>query len=577
MKKQRRINMLVFAVLITVALIWPAAACARGPAFGRPPAESSSKNPITAFDADNDGRISREEFPGPSDDFIRFDHNNDGYLEENEFPRQPPRHGKNLQGRKQKPDIEAAAAVLDISAAALREALGDPRQGPPDFTAAAEKLGVTEVNLMKALQMRKAGSGGIGNRKGIRNPSGNGNTDAKHESNADHRDQWIGLPYAVIDTGQTACYDEEGSVIACPVDNAACCGQDAQYQGIPPAYIDNGDGTVTDLGTGLMWVKDPGEKMTVAEAIAAGESFHLAGYDDWRLPTIKELYSLILFSGVDPGGVKGNGASGLTPFIDDDIFDFRYGDPAAGERIIDSQWATCTQYVGTTMNNQPTMFGINFADGRIKGYPVEGKTYFALYVRGNPAYGVNDFVDNGDGTVTDRATGLMWMKYDSGYFNVGDAGDGALNWSQALAFAENLEYAGHSDWRLPNAKELQSIVDYSRSPATTGTAAIDPVFQVTPITDEGGHVNYPFYWTSTTHAGEHNGEAGVYVAFGEALGWMQSSFGGYTLMDVHGAGAQRSDPKIGDPEDFPFGRGPQGDVIRIYNYVRCVRDISSFP
>jgi len=42
-------------------------------------------------------------------------------------------------------------------------------------------------------------------------------------------------------------------------------------------------------------------------------------------------------------------------------------------------------------------------------------------------------------------------------------------------------------------------------------------------------------------------------------------------MDVHGAGSQRSDPKSGDPSRFPYGRGPQGDVIRIYNFVRCVR------
>jgi hypothetical protein len=45
----------------------------------------------------------------------------------------------------------------------------------------------------------------------------------------------------------------------------------------------------------------------------------------------------------------------------------------------------------------------------------------------------------------------------------------------------------------------------------------------------------------------------------------------YQFEDVHGAGAQRSDPKAGDPAMFPHGRGPQGDVIRIYNYVRLVR------
>jgi len=42
---------------------------------------------------------------------------------------------------------------------------------------------------------------------------------------------------------------------------------------------------------------------------------------------------------------------------------------------------------------------------------------------------------------------------------------------------------------------------------------------------------------------------------------------------VHGAGAQRSDPKMGDPADFPSGHGPQGDAIRIYNFVRLVRNV----
>ena len=116
------------------------------------------------------------------------------------------------------------------------------------------------------------------------------------------------------------------------------------------------------------------------------------------------------------------------------------------------------------------MFGVNFADGRIKGYGLRDprgrgeKTFYVLYVRGNPKYGQNDFDDNGDGTVTDRATGLTWMKRDSGHLGAGPKGDGAMTWEQALAWAEGLEHAGHSDWRLPNAKELQSIVDYTRSP-----------------------------------------------------------------------------------------------------------------
>ena len=46
-------------------------------------------------------------------------------------------------------------------------------------------------------------------------------------------------------------------------------------------------------------------------------------------------------------------------------------------------------------------------------------------------------------------------------------------------------------------------------------------------------------------------------------------------LDVHGAGAQRSDPKVGDPADYPTGHGPQGDAIRIYNMVRLVRSVDS--
>jgi len=48
--------------------------------------------------------------------------------------------------------------------------------------------------------------------------------------------------------------------------------------------------------------------------------------------------------------------------------------------------------------------------------------------------------------------------------------------------------------------------------------------------------------------------------------------GVYTLIDVHGAGARRSDPKTGDASDYPYGLGPEGDVIRINNLVPCVTD-----
>ncbi len=383
------------------------------------------------------------------------------------------------------------------------------------------------------------------------------------------------LTFPIVDTGQNNCYDSAGKMVNCPEEGGVTAGQDAQFNGFSPSYTNNGNGTVTDNVTGLMWQQDPGEKMTWDQAVAGAGSLTLGGYNDWRLPTIKELYSLIKFNGIDPSGVSGNDTSGLVPFIDTDYFVFEYGDTSNGERIIDSQFTTSTKYVHTTMNGAETVFGVNFADGRIKGYGTgmngNAKTFFTLYVRGNTAYGINNFVDNGDGTVTDNATGLTWMQKDSGHLSAGDSGDGKLNWEQALAWAEGLTYAGKSDWRVPNVKELQSMVDYTRSPATTASAAIDPVFDVTVISDEGGGINYPFYWSSTTHVNERTGANAAYVAFGEALGFMSFNGGSYELMDVHGAGAQRSDPKMGDPADYPTGHGPQGDVIRIYNFVRCVR------
>ena len=367
------------------------------------------------------------------------------------------------------------------------------------------------------------------------------------------------LSYPIVDTDQVYCYDDSSST-PCPSEGTYYYGQDAQCTGNPPHYQDNGDGTVSDLVTGLMWQADPGEKMTYDQAVAGAASFNLAGYSDWRLPSIKELYSLIQFSGLDPSGPN---STNLIPFLDTDYFNFEYGDENAGERIIDSQWATSTKYVSTTFNGAETMFGVNFADGRIKGYGTgpmpeqsEGKLFFAIYVRGNTAYGVNEFVDNGDGTVSDLATGLTWAQNDSGT---------GMNWEAALNYCENLDYAGTADWRLPNAKELQSIVDYSRSPDATNSAAIDPIFNISTITNEAVQLDYPAFWSSTTHANQMSGGNATYVSFGRSLGYMNNQW-----IDVHGAGSQRSDPKTGSASDYPTGHGPQGDAIRIENYVRCV-------
>jgi hypothetical protein len=105
------------------------------------------------------------------------------------------------------------------------------------------------------------------------------------------------------------------------------------------------------------------------------------------------------------------------------------------------------------------------------------------YSTGCPAAG--RFVDNQDGTVTDNCTGLTWQK-DTG-------GDGSpLVWRDALAYCDHLDLAGHDDWRLPNVRELLSIIHYGKLPP-----AIDPVFGVSTAIDPVFGES-PVYWSSTS-------------------------------------------------------------------------------
>jgi len=95
-------------------------------------------------------------------------------------------------------------------------------------------------------------------------------------------------------TGQTKCYDTNGVQIPC-----AGTGQDGELQmGVPwpsPRFHDNGNGTVTDSLTGLMWTKNanlPGSTMTWYQAVDYCNNLTQGGYTDWRLPNVNELESL---------------------------------------------------------------------------------------------------------------------------------------------------------------------------------------------------------------------------------------------------------------------------------------------
>ena len=363
--------------------------------------------------------------------------------------------------------------------------------------------------------------------------------------------------WRVPGTAQEGCFSNDARM-DCPAAGASFFGQDGQRPGPRQSFQARSDGTVSDPVTGLTWTRALAGPLSWDEAQAAAAALRTGGHTDWRVPTIKELYTLIDFRGwFAPTAAQSR------PCIDTTTFEFAYGE---GPRFFDVQLWSSTAYVATTMNNDATIFGVNFADGRIKGYPryqpgsrgAVPQLMRVRFVRG-PAYGTNEYRDNGDGTVTDRGSGLIWQQRDDGR---------TRNWRDALAYCTALRLAGQADWRLPDAKELHSIVDYTRAPAVTQGAALAPPLQASTAES--------YYWTSTTvfdGPPDVMYTRAVYFAFGRALGWMEMppGSGARTLIDVHGAGSQRADPKDGDPARYPQGFGPQGDDVRILNFVRCVR------
>ncbi len=104
------------------------------------------------------------------------------------------------------------------------------------------------------------------------------------------------------------------------------------------------------------------------------------------------------------------------------------------------------------------------------------------------------YTDNGNGTVTDATTSLIWQKCSMGQNNDATCSGSATTatWVNAIAYCENLTLGGHSNWRLPNVNELKSIV---------ATTRISPAIDVSAFPGTQSSA----YWSSTNYAGGADG------------------------------------------------------------------------
>ncbi|GFO60582.1 hypothetical protein GMST_29070 [Geomonas silvestris] len=285
-------------------------------------------------------------------------------------------------------------------------------------------------------------------------------------------------------TGQNLCYNAAGSVIPCPG-----TGQDGELQaGTPwptPRFTDNLNGTVTDNLTGLVWLKDancvelqPAAGITWSAALGAANTLRsgrcglsdASAAGEWRLPNVNELESLI------------------------DLSQYYHPLPP-GNPFLNVQWGywTSTTLAAFPGNAEWVAFDNGGARGSVKSnlsylWPVRGSgvniartgetscwdgsgavipcagTGQDADKRAGVAWPVPRFVDAGIGTVADRLTGLIWMK-NADCFGSTASQDAALSEVKTVASGVCGVQDGsrRGDWRLPNRKELRSLLNYSQA------------------------------------------------------------------------------------------------------------------
>ncbi len=363
----------------------------------------------------------------------------------------------------------------------------------------------------------------------------------------------IPMPYAPLnDTGYTRCGDNSSPYLSCPQPQYP--GQDGEF-GRDVTHNDSSDGhagfkftklaadgtpldasatewsCVQDNVTGLVWeVKKTGPawdlqhvtntytwfdsdpEVNLGDAGRLGDhsctsqtncdthtyrteirGLQLCGFNDWRLPTVEELYSLRNFNVSWPG-----------PAIDTNYFTVstQYWSTVTYRADSSKAW-TASYFVGGYGGTQSK--AASFSVILVRGGSSPQAAYFNACTAATPD---NRFVDRQDGAIADLATGLLWKKcpentsYEESTNSCLDSG-GTFIWRDALHWTELVnqgafENLGYRDWRIPNIKELNSIVAWK---------CYDPTINRRVFPSDSSYK----YWSSTSKVG-YDQEA-IYVDF----------------------------------------------------------------
>lgn len=211
-------------------------------------------------------------------------------------------------------------------------------------------------------------------------------------------------------------------------------GEDNDYQLNAPGFKLVGSGSVLDTITGLVWQMTDGGEMTVENAVIYCDTLKLNGFSDWRLPLAAELFTI--------QNLQNNNPSLNTTYFTKTSAEYWW---SSNKQSNDAAKVWCTN-AGGGIGNHPKAETIS-AGGT--------KKFHARCVRTDvtPKIIYQRFTTVGDSSVLDSVTLLEWQVFPF---------ETAKSWEEALINAENLFLDGHSDWRLPNIKELRSLNDESK-------------------------------------------------------------------------------------------------------------------